>query len=177
MSKNLLITAKLNEIPRNLPWPSAILSDWKGWFPTLLVRTEWTRTFALKVLRLSWTFELSHQYRPVLSQRAAFCHLRSDKQLKESTSSADREPALSEARAVVWGNGRRIHFISSCIFKHRSWHCCNYHHFLHWLQWAASKLLHSLWCFIFSYLLFCSGVWLIWSKRATSRVTALLAPS
>lgn len=177
MSKNLLITAKLNEIPRNMPWPSAILSDWKGWFPTLLVRTEWTRTFALKVLRLSWTFELSHQYRPVLSQRAAFCHLRSDKQLKESTSSADCEPALSEVRAVVWemeeesilfpraslstGVGTAVIII---IFS-------TGHNELH------QNLLHSLWCFIFSYLLFCSGVWLIWSKRATSRVTALLAPS
>lgn len=69
-------------------------------FPTFLVPT--TSTFCLKVLSPHRTFQLSHQYRPIFSQSGAFNHLRNDKQLKKSTSSADWEPALSEARAVVW---------------------------------------------------------------------------
>ena len=38
------------------------------------------------------------------------------------------------------------------------------------------NLLNYLWCFILYLLLFCSAVWLHWSKRTTSRVTALLVP-
>lgn len=146
-------------------------------FPTSLVPTEWTRTFCLKVLCLHWTFQLSHQYRPVFSQSAAFCHLRNDKQLKKSTSSADCEPALSEARAVVWEMGE-----DSILFP-----CASLDTGVDTaviiiilstdLNELHQNLLHSLWCFIVSYLLFCSGVWLIWSERTTSRVTALLAPS
>lgn len=146
-------------------------------FPTFLVPSDWRRTFSLKVFCLHWTFQLSHQCRPVLSQSAAFCHLRNDKQLKKSSSSADCQPALSGARAVVWEMEEESILFPCASLSTGVGTAVIIIIFSTGHGELQQNLLHSLWCFIISYLLFCSGVWLIWSKRATSRVTALLAPS
>lgn len=124
-------------------------------FPPFLVPREWTRTFGVKVLCLHWTFQLSRQHRPISAKVLPFA-------TSQMTSSWRRELHLLTASQLFQrkgsrgGNGRRIHFMSLCIFKHKSWHCCNYHHFLHWPQWAATKpaalsvVLHH---FIFTVLL------------------------
>lgn len=120
-----------------MPWPSAIHSDWKHWFPTVLIWTEQMRIFCLKVFNLRWTFLLSHQYRPVLSQSNAFCHLKKDKQLKYTL--FDCVPALYQRQGQHCGIQKKNPFFFLHIFKDRTWHCCNCHHLLHWPQHAASK--------------------------------------
>lgn len=155
MSKNLLIRAYLNEIPRNMSWPSATLGDWKHWFPNISCSQQVNKNIQCKssLSSLNFSAELSVQTR----SQPKFCLLPHQKW-----------QAAEEEHFICWlgassfrgkgnsvGNGRRIHFISLCTFKHRSWHCCNYHHFLHWPRAATkpaalSMVLHH---FIFTVLL------------------------
>lgn len=100
MSKNLPVTAYLNEIPRNMPWPSATLTDWKHWLPN--ISCSHYENILSKSSLSSQNFPAESSVQTHFSQSAAFNYPRNDKQLKKSTSSADWEPALSEARAVVW---------------------------------------------------------------------------
>lgn len=156
MSKNLPITAYLNEIPRNMPWPPATLRDWKHWFPSISC-SHWVKEdigSSSSLSPLNFSAESSVQTR----SQPKCCLLPPKKwQAAEEEHFICWLPASSfRGKASSVGNGRRIYFISLCIFKHRSWHCCNYHHFLHWPRWAATKpaeLPVTLHHFIFTVLL------------------------
>lgn len=124
-------------------------------FPAFLVPTEWRRTLGPAVLSpLNFSAESSVQ----THSQPKCCLLPPKKcQAAEEEHFICWLPASSfRGKGSSVGNGRRIYFISLCIFKHRSWHCCNYHPFLHWPRWAATKpaeLPVTLHHFIFTVLL------------------------
>lgn len=177
MSKNLLITAYLNEIPRNMSWPSATLSDWKHWFPTISCSQRVNENFRCKssLSSLNFSAESSAQthFQPkscllpphkwqAAEEEHFICWLQASSFRRRAVEGEmEEESILCPCASLSTGVGTAVIII---IFS-------TGHNEL------QQNLLHSLWCFIISYLLFCSGVWLMWSERAASRVTALLAPS